>query len=106
MEGPLLFRFSLICVLLLFSAAFSASETAFFSLARLRVQSLRQEGGLGRRIADLLDRPRRLITSILIGNEMVNIGASALFTGGLVLLLGERRPWLAPPPGDPPLEGL
>ena len=96
MEGPLLFRFSLICVLLLFSAAFSASETAFFSLARLRVQTLRKEGGLGRRIADLLDRPRRLITSILIGNEMVNIGASALFTGGLVLLLGEQRSWLAP----------
>ncbi|MEK6711084.1 MAG: hemolysin family protein [Nitrospinota bacterium] len=96
MEGPLLFRLLLFCILLMLSAGFSASEVALFSLSRPRVQTMRKEGGLGRRIAELRDRPRRLLTSILIGNEVVNIGASALFTGGLVLFLGPERSWLAP----------
>ncbi|MBI3128062.1 MAG: HlyC/CorC family transporter [Candidatus Tectomicrobia bacterium] len=96
MEGELLFRVLLFVLLLAFSAVFSASEVALFSLPRPRVQTMRQEGGVGRLVADLLDRPRRLITSILIGNEIVNIAASALFAGGLVLVLGPERSWLAP----------
>jgi CBS domain containing-hemolysin-like protein len=78
------------------SACFSASETAFFSLSRVRVQSLQKESRLGKRIASLLERPRRLIISILMGNEIVNIVASVIFTGGVVLLAGEGRSWLAP----------
>ncbi|MFQ5895503.1 MAG: hemolysin family protein, partial [Nitrospinota bacterium] len=85
----------LFAVLLGCSAFFSASETAFFSLSRFRVQRLREEGGGGRRVAGLLDRPRRLIITILTGNELVNVAASALFASLTIAVLGEGRGWVA-----------
>ena len=96
MEAGIVLRLAAFAVLMCFSAFFSASETAFFSLSRVRVRTLRKESKLGERIGLLLDRPRRLIISILMGNEIVNIIASALFTGSVVLLLGEGMTWLAP----------
>lgn len=96
MEIGLLFRLAAFVFLMFLSACFSASETSFFSLSRFRVQALRKESGLGERISDLIHRPRRLIISILMGNEIVNILASAIFTGSLILLMGESRGWLAP----------
>lgn len=96
MEIGLIFRGAAFVLLMFLSACFSASETAFFSLSRFRVQALRKESGLGERISILINRPRRLIISILMGNEIVNIVASAIFTGSLILLIGEGRSWLAP----------
>lgn len=96
MEAELLFRIAAFVVLMFLSACFSASETAFFSLSRVRVHTLQMESVLGRRIALLLERPRRLIISILMGNEIVNIASSAIFTGAVVILLDEKKSWLAP----------
>ena len=96
MDADLLFRFVAFVFLMLCSAGFSASETALFSLPRPRVRAMRREGGMGERISDLLDRPRRLITSILMGNEIVNIASSALFTGVVVAYLEPEKRWLAP----------
>ena len=96
METELLFRIVAFIVLMFLSACFSASETAFFSLSRVRVQTLKRESIVGRRIASLLERPRRLIISILMGNEIVNIVASAIFTGAMVMLLDSRLIWLTP----------
>ena len=70
----LIVRIILQVVLLLSSAVFSGSETALFSLSRIDLQNLRNrrdpdsEG-----IHAMLDEPRRLIISILCGNELVNI---------------------------------
>ena len=96
MDADLLFRFVAFVFLMLCSAGFSASETALFSLPRPRVRAMRREGGMGGRVSDLLDRPRRLITSILMGNEIVNIASSALFTGVVVAYLEPEQRWLAP----------
>ncbi len=96
MEADLLFRIVVFAFLILLSACFSASETALFSLPRPRVRAMRRESAAGERIAGLLDRPRRLITSILIGNEMMNITASTLFTGVVVAYLEPEKRWLAP----------
>jgi len=95
-EAGIILRLAAFVLLMCLSACFSASETAFFSLSRVRVRTLRKESKLGERIGLLLERPRRLIISILMGNEIVNIIASALFTGSVVLLLGEGQTWLAP----------
>ncbi len=66
-------------VLLCFSALFSASETALTSLGKFRVKEL--IGRYGKR-AQLLNRwleePNRLLTTILVGNNLVNIWASVL----------------------------
>ncbi|MEE9276058.1 MAG: hemolysin family protein [bacterium] len=96
MEADLLFRAAAFLALMGLSAGFSASETAFFSLSRLRLQTMRKESAAGRRIASLIERPRRLIISILMGNEIVNIAAAAVFAGTVVSLAGKERSWLAP----------
>lgn len=79
--------------LLLFgSAFFSGSETALFSLSRLDLQKLRRERQRhSETLHALLDQPRRLIISILCGNELVNIAAAANMTAILVSLYGVER---------------
>lgn len=78
------------------SAFFSSSETALFSLSRLDLQQLRRERNPhSETLHELLDQPRRLIISILTGNELVNIAAAANMTAILVTLYGvERAGWV------------
>jgi len=69
----------LVLILLVFSAFFSGSETALFSLSHIKVRKFRGERKKRPRlVAYLLARPRRLIVTILIGNMLVNILASSL----------------------------
>ncbi len=68
-------------VLLALSAVFSASETAFYSLSKLKVRNLVQQKRAGAlALARLKDNPKRLLTTILIGNTLAMIGVSALTT--------------------------
>jgi gliding motility-associated protein GldE len=61
------------------SAFFSGSETALFSIPKFRLRKFReQEARTGRRIAQLLDRPNRLLATLLTGNMIVNVLASAI----------------------------
>ena len=79
-------------VFLLFaSAIFSGSETALFSLSRIDLQKLRQTRHRdSESIHAMLDEPRRLIISILCGNELVNIASAVNMTGILLLVFGEQ----------------
>jgi putative hemolysin len=84
----------LIPVLLIFSALFSGSETALFSLSPVKVKTLQAEKKRrGRLIAHLLSNPRRLLITILIGNMFVNTFASSL-SASLFRSLSAR--WDAP----------
>lgn len=68
-------------ILIALSAYFSSSETGMMSINRYRLKHLQSEGHRGaNRVQKLLDRPDRLIGLILIGNNLVNIAASALAT--------------------------
>ena len=68
-------------VLLVFSAFFSASETALMSLSRIRLRNMVDDGVKGAElISRLVENPNKLLGSILVGNNVVNIGASALAT--------------------------
>jgi putative hemolysin len=84
-------------VLLCGSAFFSGSETALFSLSRLDLQQLtRHRHAQAATLHALLDEPRRLIVSILCGNELVNIAAVTNMTGILVTLYGGAKAgWIA-----------
>lgn len=83
--------FFILFVLLIFSAFFSSSETALMSLNRFRLRHLEQEGHAGAiRASQLLARPDRLIGLILLGNNFVNIFASAIATIIGVKLYGEN----------------
>lgn len=71
------------------SAFFSGSETALFSLSRFDLRRLRRERHpLAGVLHGLLDQPRRLIISILCGNQVVNVIATANLTAILVMLYG------------------
>jgi len=73
--------FSILAVLIFVSAYFSGSETGLMSLNRYRLRHLEQKNHKGaKRVAKLLARPDRLIGLILIGNNLVNIAASAIAT--------------------------
>lgn len=71
----------MLVMLLFFSAFFSASETALMSLSKIRIRHMVDEGIKGAPlIQDLVDQPSKMLGAILIGNNIVNIGASALAT--------------------------
>jgi len=73
--------FIILGILILISAYFSGSETGMMSLNRYRLRHLEKEKHKGaKRVSNLLKRPDRLIGLILIGNNLVNIAASAIAT--------------------------
>lgn len=72
---------SLLVLLIVISAYFSGSETGMMALNRYRLRHLSNQGHKGaKRVEKLLERPDRLIGLILIGNNLVNILASAIAT--------------------------
>ena len=89
-DAPLGLLFTLLFVLILISGFFSSSETSMLSLNRYRLKHLMGSGHKGaRRASKLLERPDRLIGLILIGNNLVNILASAIATVIAIRLYGD-----------------
>ena len=81
----------IIVLCLLLSALFSATETAFSTLNRLRIKALADKGNKkAKLILKLLDDYNSLITTILIGNNIVNILSASLSTLLFVSWLGEQ----------------
>ncbi|HPB39754.1 MAG TPA: hemolysin family protein [Flexilinea sp.] len=67
--------------LLLLSGFFSSAETALFSISKARARHMaKSQIKSCRLIKTMKDDPHRLLTTILIGNNLVNVGASALAT--------------------------
>ena len=69
----------IICVF--FSAYFSASETAYNSVNKVRLKNLDEKGNIGaRRTLQLLENYEKLLSTILVGNNIVNIAATSVAT--------------------------
>ncbi|MBF0453456.1 MAG: HlyC/CorC family transporter [Magnetococcales bacterium] len=85
----------IIFVLLLgLSGFFSGSETAFFSLNRSQLEQMKlEQNPMVERIIRLLNEPRRLIVTILIGNELVNVSASVISASLVIQLMGGEDKW-------------
>lgn len=80
----------LLIILLLMSGFFSMSETALMALSKIRIRHMVDEGVKGAKLVEKLSEdPSRLLGAILIGNNIVNIGASALATSVAVKAIGE-----------------
>ena len=87
-EGWYILLFFL-CVL--FSIFFSSSETAFTSLQRIRLEHMLETKTRGaRRVSRLMEKPEKLLSTILLGNNLVNTAAAALATVLAVSIWGER----------------
>ncbi len=95
-EAPLGLLFSILAVLIILSAFFSSAETAMMTLNRHKLRHLQKNKVRGAiRAGKLLDRPDRLIGLILIGNNMVNIFASAVATVISIRLWGDAGVYIA-----------
>lgn len=78
-----------LCIAL--SAFFSASETAFTAASRARIHGMEKSGDRrATTVTRLLDMRERFIGAMLLGNNVANVGASALITSVLLALLGDR----------------
>ena len=89
-EIPIGALFGALAFLLILSGFFSGSETSLMSLNRYRLKHLVKSGNRGaKRSQKLLESPDRLIGLILLGNNFVNICASALATIIGLRLYGE-----------------
>lgn len=81
MPGGELVSLALVSVFLVLSAFFSSSEAAFLSLQKTRVAHLLKEGAPGaRRVADMLNEPERLLSTVLLGNNLVNVAFTSVIT--------------------------
>jgi Mg2+/Co2+ transporter CorB len=79
MEPALFLESVSLVVLLLMSAFFSGSETALFYLNRIQIQRmLKQKPARGALVDGLMAAPTSLLSTLLIGNTMVNVAAAAL----------------------------
>src|ERR1700684_3616158 len=82
--------FSVVVFCLLVSAFFAASETALTGASRASMLRLSKHGNKDAAIVSNLSTSReRLIGALLLGNNIANIGASALATGIFTILFGE-----------------
>jgi len=83
----------LLVVCFVLSAFFASAEIAFFFLQRVKVEHLASTGVRGAaRVSRMLDRPDRLLSIILLGNNLVNTGAAVLATA-LAVSIWRNQGW-------------
>ena len=96
MDPYVTFKLVLMGLCLLLSGFFSSSEASLFSLTPLHLHKMREERfPFFSSVERLLDAPRRLLITIIVGNEVVNIVLSAVATALFISLFGEKGEWLA-----------
>lgn len=89
MDGTLAYLLGL-TLLTAFSAFFSGSEAALFSLDRTQLKRLSEQSKPGRDVARALATPRRLLITILIGNLIVNVISTSAATTIAVGMFGDK----------------
>lgn len=90
-SGTLILQIILIIVFIILSMIFSASESAFLAINKLRIRVLRNKKDAGaQKVGKLLDKKTELLNSLLLGNNIVNIGITAMLTAIFMQLFGAR----------------
>ena len=78
-------------ILLLLSAFFSSAETALTTVNKLRIRSLADDNIRGAKtVSKLIEEPGKMLSAILIGNNIVNLSASALTTALVINTFGSE----------------
>lgn len=90
MDSHIGYSIGIIIVFLILSGYFSATETAFTSINRIRLKNLANDGDKrAKRVLELEEQYDNLLSTILIGNNLVNIGMTAVATVLFVELIPE-----------------
>lgn len=88
-----------VVALIMLSGFFSGSETAFFSIHRLRLRAMREEDSSSARlVTGMLDHPSRLLSTILVGNMLVNVLIGILLGTRVERTLSHFTDWPVPVP--------
>lgn len=95
-DGVFTIKLVLLLVLLLCSALISGAEVALFGLSQTQVKEIAEEDTpKGKKVIYLLERPKKLLATILIGNNAINIGIVLLFSDlGNTLFANINQTWL------------
>ncbi len=90
MDTPGVIQLVILAVLLVLSAFFSSAETALTTISAVKVRAMVEETPTGRvlTLQKILDNKSKLISAVLIGNNIVNISASSLMTSLVIRLWG------------------
>ena len=96
MSSDAIWDIIIIIVLIMLSAYFSATETAFTSINKIRLKNMAGDGDRkAERVLQLSEKYDKLLTTILVGNNIVNITMTAIATVLFVKLLGPYGPTVA-----------
>jgi CBS domain containing-hemolysin-like protein len=96
MDSDIAGQIIIIAILIVCSAYFSATETAFTSLNKIRMKNMAGDGNKkAERVLELEAKYDKLLTTILVGNNVVNIGVTAIATMLFVSLFGSYGPTIA-----------
>lgn len=89
MSPTITIQLIVLALLLLLSAFFSSAETAFTTASRIRMRTLAESGSKqAARVLTITDNMHKMLSAILIGNNIVNISASSLATTLAIQLFG------------------
>lgn len=90
MNSAYAMKFFTLFILIFLSAFFSSSETAFSTINKMRIRSLVEEGNKRAiKVQLIIDDYNKMISAVLIGNNIVNISASALATSLAIEIWGD-----------------
>ncbi len=96
MDPSVATQLGFLIILLLLSAFFSSAETSLTTINKLRIRSLVDENVRGAKMVSLIiEDPSKMLSAILIGNNIVNLSASALTTALAIRLWGNAFAGLA-----------
>lgn len=84
-----IFQIVVLVILLLLSAFFSSAETALITVNRIRLRTLAEDGDMrAKRVLRITDDSGKMLSAILIGNNIVNLSASSIATSLAIKLWG------------------
>lgn len=87
---------AILAVCAVLSGFFSGSETALIGISRERVHMLAEESSKGRKLEQLISEPERMLSTLLVANNAVNVLSASIATLLFISLLGEAwGPWVA-----------
>ena len=89
MDLNLISKIIILIVLLVLSAFFSSAETALTTVNTIKIKTMAEDGNKkAKRVLKVVERPKKMLSAILIGNNIVNLSASSLATTVAIDLFG------------------
>lgn len=89
MDTHLLIKLIILILLLLLSAFFSSAETALTTVNKIKIKTMVDDGDKkAERVLKVITRPKKMLSAILIGNNIVNLSASSLATTLAIEIFG------------------